>query len=273
MELMVYVLSRKCGITCMYFSGFDLQSIHLWSGEATVQVVWQWRSQGMLVVFRSWFDIQIIIQIPAVIHPIIGIDIFYRTSDMGECAGPMSGQHMNPNFVKLNNGKGDFKNSISKTNLGKPMDLPSPRCQTSYFMIWNYLFSAMTSLCRRRELWHHLCMFSRRSIILNRISSDWKWNIWMKCWDQSWREKTRLFRCRKRIRKQGKSLKRPVRHCISRFLFRWYLGFRSQWFLERSQWSSKRSPWGLHMQILSNQQVKKLLQKAHWNAKHPVDIT
>ncbi|ULT82299.1 hypothetical protein L3Y34_011928 [Caenorhabditis briggsae] len=62
-------------------------------------------------------------KIPAVIHPIIGIDIFYRTSDMGECAGPMSGQHMNPNFVKLNHGKNDLKHSFDKNKIS---DLPSP---------------------------------------------------------------------------------------------------------------------------------------------------
>ncbi|CAI2356831.1 unnamed protein product [Caenorhabditis sp. 36 PRJEB53466] len=65
-------------------------------------------------------------KIPAVIHPIIGIDIFYRTSDMGECAGPMSGQHMNPNFVKLNNEKNDLKSSLVKTDSVKGSDLPTP---------------------------------------------------------------------------------------------------------------------------------------------------
>lgn len=65
-------------------------------------------------------------KIPAVIHPIIGIDIFYRTSDMAECAGPMSGQHMNPNFVKLNNGKNSLKNSLDKHSNFKISDLPNP---------------------------------------------------------------------------------------------------------------------------------------------------
>ncbi|EFO82935.1 hypothetical protein CRE_00769 [Caenorhabditis remanei] len=65
-------------------------------------------------------------KIPAVIHPIIGIDIFYRTSDMGECAGPMSGQHMNPNFVKLNNGKNSLKNTLDKSSNFKISDLPNP---------------------------------------------------------------------------------------------------------------------------------------------------
>lgn len=65
-------------------------------------------------------------KIPAVIHPIMGTDIFYRTSDMGECAGPMSGQHMNPNFVKLNNGKNSLKSSVDKNRNFKISDLPSP---------------------------------------------------------------------------------------------------------------------------------------------------
>ncbi|EGT30224.1 hypothetical protein CAEBREN_13393 [Caenorhabditis brenneri] len=67
-----------------------------------------------------------VFQIPAVIHPIIGIDIFYRTSDMGECAGPMSGQHMNPNFVKLNHGKNDLKRTLDKNANFKISDLPNP---------------------------------------------------------------------------------------------------------------------------------------------------
>uniref|UniRef100_A0A8R1DHZ3 Apple domain-containing protein n=1 Tax=Caenorhabditis japonica TaxID=281687 RepID=A0A8R1DHZ3_CAEJA len=64
-------------------------------------------------------------KIPAVIHPIVGIDIFYRTSDTGDCAGPMSGQHLNPNFFKLDNGKNSVKNNLKKSD-SSGKDLPNP---------------------------------------------------------------------------------------------------------------------------------------------------
>ncbi|CAI5454072.1 unnamed protein product [Caenorhabditis angaria] len=55
-------------------------------------------------------------KVPAVIHPIIGIDIFYRTSDTKDCGGPLASGSLNPNFVKLNSNKASLKSSIAKTD-------------------------------------------------------------------------------------------------------------------------------------------------------------
>ncbi|CAB3400690.1 unnamed protein product [Caenorhabditis bovis] len=61
-------------------------------------------------------------KVPAVIHPVIGIDIFYRTSDQGNCAGPISGQKVNLNFAQLNSHKDLHKKEIEKKDITNPKD-------------------------------------------------------------------------------------------------------------------------------------------------------